>query len=54
LKSRRPGIRKQIFKVTFESGGSGEEGENGDRGEINVVDYQNREDEIAAHPEKRT
>jgi hypothetical protein len=39
--------------VTVESGSSGEEGERGDRGEIYVAGYQNREDEIAAHPEKR-
>jgi hypothetical protein len=37
-----------------ESGSSGEEGESGDRGEIYVPGCQNREDEIAAHPEKRT
>ena len=40
--------------MTFESGSSGEEGENGDRGEINMVGYPNRENKIAAHPEKRT
>jgi hypothetical protein len=45
---------KTNFKVTFKSSSSGEEGESGDRGEINVVGYQNRENEIAAHPEKRT
>jgi hypothetical protein len=39
--------------VTVESVSSGEKSKSGDRGEIYVAGYQNREDGIAAHPEKR-